>query len=76
MVIVLVALKAGSPSVVNLSITVPEKFTAGVYVIEAGSAVCALLLKVPPPETIDHAPVVADPPTLAPLKVIGSLVVD
>jgi hypothetical protein len=32
-------------------------------------AVCEVLLKVPPPEVIDHAPVVADPPTLAPLNV-------
>jgi hypothetical protein len=30
-----------------------------------------VLLKVPPPEVIDHAPVVALPPTLAPLKVIA-----
>ena len=43
------------------------------YVIDAGVAVCAVLLNVPPPETIDHAPVVALPPTLAPAnaKAIG-----
>jgi hypothetical protein len=51
---------------VSLSVTVPVKFTGGVYVIDAGVAVCAVLLNVPPPETIDHAPVVALPPTLAP----------
>ena len=28
-----------------------------------------MLLSVPPPETIDHAPVVALPPILAPVKV-------
>ena len=32
-------------------------------------AVCEVLLNVPPPEVIDHAPVVADPPTLAPLNI-------
>lgn len=30
-----------------------------------------MLLSVPPPEVIDHAPVVALPPTLAPLNVIA-----
>ena len=51
---------------VSLSVTVPLKFAAGVYVTDAGDAVCAVLLNVPPPDTIDHAPVVALPPTLAP----------
>jgi hypothetical protein len=51
---------------VSLSVTVPLKFAAGVYVTDAGVAVCAVLLNVPPPDTIDHAPVVALPPTLAP----------
>jgi hypothetical protein len=51
---------------VSLSVTVPLKFAAGVYVTDAGVAVCTVLLNVPPPDTIDHAPVVALPPTLAP----------
>ena len=34
-------------------------------------AVCDVELNVPPPEKILHAPVVALPPTLAPLNVIG-----
>ena len=42
----------------------------------AGVAVCAMLLKVPPPEVIDHAPVVALPPTLAPVKVMAVGVAD
>ena len=37
----------------------------------AGEPVCTELLNVPPPEVIDHAPVVALPPTLAPLSVIA-----
>ena len=53
---------------VSLSVTVPLKFAAGVYVTDAGVAVCAVLLNVPPPDTIDHAPVVALPPTLAPVN--------
>ena len=56
---------------VNNKVTVPLKFTTGVYVTVAGVAVCAKLLNVPPPDTIDHAPVVALPPTLAPLNVIA-----
>ena len=77
MVIVRVAFTAvhgPAPSgslVVSLSVTVPVKFAAGVYVTAAGFAVCPpLLLNVPPPVTIVHAPVVAPPPTLAPDKVI------
>lgn len=62
--------------VVSLSVTVPLKLTAGVYVINAGFAVCAVLLKTPPPETIDHAPVVAPPPIAAPDKVIAPGVAD
>ena len=41
-----------------------------------GLAVWAVLLSVPPPETIDQAPVVAPPPTVAPLKVIGDGLAD
>jgi hypothetical protein len=40
-------------------------------VIVAGVAVCSVLLRVPPPEVMDHAPVVAPPPTLAPTSVMG-----
>lgn len=57
--------------VVNFNVTVPVKPALGVYITEAGEAVCAVLLSEPPPDVIDHAPVVAEPPTLAPLKVIG-----
>ena len=39
--------------------------------IKAGLAVCDALLSVPPPETIDHAPVVAAPPTEEPFNVIA-----
>jgi hypothetical protein len=42
----------------------------------AGVAVCKVLLRVPPPDVIDHAPVVALPPTLAPLNVIAPGVAD
>lgn len=42
----------------------------------AGVAVCAILLRVPPPDVMDHAPVVALPPTLAPTKVIAPGVAD
>ena len=42
----------------------------------AGEAVCAVLLNDPPPEVIDHAPVVAPPPTLAPVKVMADGVAD
>ena len=31
-----------------------------------------MLLSVPPPDVTDHAPVVALPPTLAPVKVIAA----
>jgi hypothetical protein len=58
--------------VVNLSTAVPVKFAAGVYVTVAGLFVCAVVLRVPPPETMDHAPVVAPPPTVAPVRVIGT----
>ena len=78
-VIVLVALTAGQEPgalVVSVSVTTPLKFGAGVYVTAAGFAVCAVLLNVPPPDVIDHAPVVAPPPTLAPVKVIGAGVAD
>ena len=78
-VIVLVALTAGQDPgalVVSVNVTVPLKFAAGVYVTVAGFGVCAVELNVPPPEVIDHAPVVAPPPTLAPLNVIGKGVAD
>ena len=42
----------------------------------AGVAVCKVLLNVPPPEVIDQAPVVAAPPTLAPVNVIAVGVAD
>ena len=42
----------------------------------AGVAVCAVLLSVPPPEVIDQAPVVALPPTLAPVRAIAVGVAD
>lgn len=42
----------------------------------AGVAVCKVLLSVPPPEVMDHAPVVALPPTLAPAKVMAAGVAD
>ena len=42
----------------------------------AGVAVWSVLLKEPPPEVIDHAPVVALPPTLAPLSVIAPGLLD
>ena len=35
-----------------------------------------MLLNVPPPEVMDHAPVVAPPPTLAPLRVTAVGVAD
>jgi hypothetical protein len=62
--------------VVNIRVTVPEKLAAGVYVTASGVAVWAVLLKVPPPELIDQAPVVVLPPTLAPDNVIGEGVAD
>ena len=57
--------------VVNVRITVPEKFAAGVYVTVSGFAVCAVVLKVPPPDVILHAAVVALPPTAAPVSTIA-----
>ena len=42
----------------------------------AGLAVCAVLLKVPPPAIMDQAPVVAPPPTLEPVKVMAVGVAD
>ena len=57
--------------VVSVRITVPEKFGAGVYVTVSGFAVCAVLLKIPPPDVILQAAVVALPPTLAPVRVIA-----
>ena len=78
--IVLVALTAGhgpvGSFVVNVKVTVPVKFAAGVYVTVCGLAVCAVLLNVPPPDVIDHAPVVAPPPTVAPANVMADGVAD
>jgi len=42
----------------------------------AGVPVCAVELNVPPPEVIDHAAVVALPPIVAPVNVIGEGVAD
>lgn len=39
--------------------------------IVAGEAVGNVLLNVPPPEVIAHAPVVAPPPTLEPVNVMA-----
>ena len=61
---------------VKVRVTVPVKFAAGVYVTVDGVAVWAILLNVPPPEVIDQAPVVAPPPTLAPLNVMADGVAD
>jgi hypothetical protein len=63
-------------SVVRVSVTDPEKFAAGVYVTEAGLAVAAVLLNVPPPLVMDHVPVVAPPPIEEPPSVIGAGVAD
>ena len=41
-----------------------------------GVVVGAVLLKFPPPDVIDHAPVVAPPPTLAPANGIADGVAD
>ena len=54
--------------VVNVNFTVPEKLASGVKLTLAGFDVCARLLKVPLPNVIVHAPVVAPPPTLAPVN--------
>ena len=61
---------------VNVNVAVPVKLAAGVYVTVAGVAVCNVLLNVPPPDVIDQAPVVAPPPTLAPVSVIADGVAD
>ena len=74
-VMVLVAVTAAQgvgALVVNVKVTVPEKFASGVKVTAAGLLVCAVLLNVPLPELMDHAPVVALPPILAPVKGIAS----
>ena len=42
----------------------------------SGLFVSDVLLNVPPPEVIDHAPVDADPPTLAPVKVMADGLAD
>ena len=63
-------------SVVSVSVIVPEKFAGGVYVTVAGVFVAEVLLNVPPPDVIDHVPVVAPPPIVAPINVIGVGVAD
>ena len=63
-------------SVVSVNVTVPVKLAAGVYVTADGLAVCAPLLNVPPPLVIVHTAVVALPPTVAPVRVIGEGVAD
>ena len=65
-----------SELVVRRNVTEPLKFAAGVYVTAAGLAVCKILLKEPPPEIIDQAPVVAPPPKLEPAKVIAAGLAD
>ena len=70
--IVLLALKPGQASVVKANVTAPEKPGAGVYVTVEGVAVKAVLLKVPPPETMDQAALVAGAPKLAPDKVTAA----
>lgn len=68
---VLVPVAAEQPAgalLVNNKLAVPVKLAAGVYVTEAGLEVPEVLLNVPPPEVIDHAPVVAPPPILEPVK--------
>jgi len=72
----LTAAQAPGALVVKVNVTVPVKLAAGVYVTVAGVAVCAVLLSVPPPEVMDQAPVVALPPTLAPLNVMAVGVAD
>lgn len=57
---------------VKVRITVPLLFADGVKVTAAGLAVIAVLLSVPVPLVMDHAPCVAAPPTLAPAKVIAA----
>ena len=69
---VLLALKPGQASVVKANVTAPEKPGAGVYVTVEGDAVNAVLLKVPPPDTIDHAALVAGAPKLAPDNVTAT----
>jgi hypothetical protein len=79
MVIILVAVVSRQPEsvfVVRVKVTVPEKFAAGVKVTVAGVAVCAVLLNVPLPVVIDQAPVVAPPPTIAPVNVMAEGVAD
>jgi len=75
-VIVLVALTAphgpAGSLLVSVNVTEPLLLAAAVQVTAAGLAVCAVLLSQPPPDVIDHAPVVALPPTLAPVKVIAA----
>ena len=68
--------QALSELVVRRNVTMPLKFAAGVYVIAVGLVVCEILLKVPPPEMIDHAAVVAPPPKLEPAKVMAAGIAD
>jgi predicted deacylase len=65
------------PLLVKVSITVPVKAACGVKVTLAGVVVCAVELNVGVDAgdelATDHAPVVAEPPTAAPVKVSTSL---
>ena len=74
--VALTAVQAPGALVVRVKVAIPVKLAAGVYVTVAGVAVCAMLLKDPPPVVMDHAPVVAPPPTLAPVNVIADGVAD
>lgn len=77
MVLVAVAgIQLAGAFVVRVSVTVPVKFAAGVYVTVEGEPVCAVLLNVPPPEVIDQAAVVAPPLTEDPVNVIAVGVAD
>jgi hypothetical protein len=69
--VALIAAQGEGAFVVRVKVTVPLKLAAGVNVITEGLLVCAVLLSVPLPDVIDHAPVVALPPTLAPVKAIA-----
>ena len=77
MVRVAVAASHGAVALeVSSRLTEPEELAAGVYVTLAGVLVCKVLLSMPPPETMDQAPVVAPPPTLAPPRVMATGVAD
>jgi hypothetical protein len=77
--VILTAMHGPAPSgssVVSVNVIVPVKFAAGVKVTPAGVFVGLVLLNVPLPDVIDHVPVVAPPPMLAPVNVIAPGVAD